>query len=123
MGPPDLAAAIRLLSSEIGPAFGSITEGTFSSDGMCLAAVGVPGAAFARVGGSSIVTHSRADTIEYLDAGHLSMMGRFIEAFVKRYAADAFAFPFAREIPGPIQEEIRRYFNRSGEPFPPQKKA
>jgi len=121
MGPPDLVSAVRLLSSELGPAFANIREGTFSSDGMSLAAVGVPGMAFARVGGSSVVTHSRADTIEYLDAEHLAMLGRFIEVFLRRYVADAFVFPFAREIPQKIQTEVETYFKTlNAEDFPPK---
>jgi hypothetical protein len=120
MGPSDLPAAVRVLSSEIGPAFASIHEGIFSSDGMCLAALGVPGVAFARVGGSSVVTHSRADTIEFLDADHLGMVGHFIEVFLKRYVADAFVFPFSREIPKPLASEIQDYFKvRLAEDFPP----
>jgi putative aminopeptidase FrvX len=120
MGPPELLSAVKLLSAEMGPAFASIQESIFSSDGMCLAAVGVPGVAFARVGGSTVVTHSRADTIEYLDADHLAMIGRFIEVLLKRYAADAFVFPFPRQIPQGIRDQIKDYFKyRVGEGFPP----
>ncbi|MHC5040286.1 MAG: hypothetical protein ACYTHM_23500, partial [Planctomycetota bacterium] len=85
-----------------------------------LAAVGIPGVAFARIGGSSVVTHSRADTIDFLDADHLGMIGHFIEVFLKRYVADAFVFPFKREMPPTLAAEIRDYFQvRMAEPFPP----
>ncbi|MCU0724149.1 MAG: M28 family peptidase, partial [Planctomycetes bacterium] len=124
MGPPDLTSAVRLLSSEIGPAFESIQEGIFSSDGMSLAAVGVPGVAFARTGGSSVVTHSGADTIEYLDAEHLAMTGRFIEVFLRRHASESLVFPFAREIPAPVAQKVKDYFReRIVEILPPAEGA
>jgi len=124
MGPADLTAAIRLLAAEMGPAFEAIQEGIFSSDGMSLAAVGVPGVAFARTGGSSVVTHSGADTIEYLDADHLAMTGRFIEIFLRRHVADALLFPFAREIPAAIVQKTREYFReRLVEILPPAEPA
>ncbi len=120
LGPENLLAAVRLLSSEIGPAFARMGEELFSSDGLALGAVGIPGIAFARTGGSSVVTHSRADTIEFLDASHLEMLGRFIEIFLHRYVAKAFVFPFERRLPKRLDEKVQDYFRkRMAEDFPP----
>ncbi|MDI7274799.1 MAG: M20/M25/M40 family metallo-hydrolase [Anaerolineae bacterium] len=111
LGPADLAAAVRLLAREQGPAF-EVKDEVYSSDGTPLSEAGVPSISFARFGATSEYLHTTGDTVEYLGPQPLELQGRFIETFLQRYVASARALPFERKIPEEMQKKIREYFEK-----------
>jgi len=112
LGPPELLAAVKLLSKEIGTVF-TVDEGAYSSDGTSLSGVGVPSVSFSRRTPSNQFMHSTEDNIRWLHPDALHKQGRFIELFLTRYVADAAGFPFERKIPDKMKKEIEDYFKRS----------
>ena len=85
-------------------------ETVYSSDGTPLSSVGVPSVSFSRKAGIDIMMHSTEDTIRWLKPEALQVQGEFVELFLTRYVAEAAAFPFDREIPDKLQEEIEKYY-------------
>jgi aminopeptidase YwaD len=110
LGTHDLAASVRLLAKEMGPAF-AVREEVYSSDGTPFSEAGVPSISFARSGGTSTYLHTPMDDISHLDAGMLGMQGRFIEAWLERYVTQAVSFPFERTVPDEMKKKIKEYFN------------
>lgn len=111
LGPPELTAAVKLLSKEVGVAF-EVKEGVYSSDGTSLSSVGVPSVSFGRGGGSNVFMHSVEDTIRWLKPQALQVQGEFVERFLTRYVAQAAAFPFEKKIPEKQRKEIEDYFRK-----------
>lgn len=111
LGPKDLAAAIRLLAKENGPAY-KVEEATYSSDNMPFSEAGIPSVGFARSGGTTHFLHTPGDVIDHLSPAALEENGRFIEEFLLRYAANAREFPFQREIPDELKKKIKEYFEK-----------
>ena len=62
--------------------------------------------------------HSREDEIKWLSANVLSTHGVFAEKYLKRYVADAAAWPFERTIPEKQKKEIEEYFKKAGRKLP-----
>ncbi len=110
LGTHDLAASVRLLAKEMGPAF-AVREEVYSSDGTPFSEAGVPSISFARSGGTSTYLHTPMDDISHLDASMLGMHGRFIEAWLERYVTQAVSFPFERTVPDDLKKKIKEYFN------------
>jgi aminopeptidase YwaD len=98
LGPDDIAGAVRLLNSELGIP-GNIHAGPAPMDGTALAAVGIPALQFARSGGTGGFMHTSYDDIRYLSADALAQAGGYVELYLKRHFAEAFALPFERAIP------------------------
>ena len=121
-GAQDLGASIRLLASETGTA-ARVIEEPLSSDGTCLAAVGIPALQMARPGGIDACHHSDMDQIRHCSPSALGLVGRFVEAYLRRHVTEAAAFPFAREIPEDQMKKVRDYFTRSKRRMPGEKKA
>ena len=48
----------------------------------------------------------------------LRIQGAFAEEFLKRYVADAAAWPFERTIPEKQKKEIGEYFKKAGRKLP-----
>ncbi len=117
LGNPMLTNSVKLLSKETGIVF-EVKEGVYSSDGTPLSAVGIPSVSFSRRSGIDIMMHSVEDTIEYLSPDALELQGRFIEEWMTRYASDAAAFPFEREIPEKLRDEIKKYYENWNEKMP-----
>jgi aminopeptidase YwaD len=117
LGTPLLTNSVKLLSRETGTVF-EVKEGVYSSDGTPLSAVGVPSVSFSRRSGIDIMMHSVEDTIEYLSPDALELQGRFIEEWMTRYVSEAAAFPFEREIPEKLRDEIKKYYEDWHEKMP-----
>ena len=112
LGPPELTAAVKLMSKELGVLY-EVREAVYSSDGTSLSCVGVPSASFSRGGGSNVFMHSTEDEIRWLKPEALQIQGGFIEQFLTRYVAKAAAFPFERKIQDKNKKDIEDYFARS----------
>jgi len=108
-GPPELAAACRLLSSEAGPAF-RFDEECYSSDNAPFAHAGIPTASFGRLGVELMWAHTPADTLDRCWPESLQPIGDYLETFLTRYVAEAKAFPFKREIPEAHRKKVEEYF-------------
>jgi len=117
LGNPMLTNSVKLLSREIGTVF-DVKEGVYSSDGTPLSAVGIPSVSFSRRSGIDVMMHSVEDTIEYLSPDALELQGRFIEEWMTRYVSDAAAFPFEREVPEKLRDEIIKYYENWNEKMP-----
>ena len=111
LGPADLVSSIRLLSKERGPAIRVSQEG-HSSDSTALSRVGIPSVSLTRKGATAEYLHTPLDEIGYLDPKPLEMYGSFIEVWLRRYVADALAFPFERKIPETHKRKIDDYFRK-----------
>ncbi|RLE55186.1 MAG: hypothetical protein DRJ30_04050 [Candidatus Methanomethylicota archaeon] len=109
LGPPELTAAVKLLSKELGILY-NVREGVYSSDGTSLSSIGIPSVSFSRSSGSNIFMHSIEDSMRWLRPQALQIQGEFIEIFLTRYVAEAAAFPFERKIPDKLRKEIENYF-------------
>jgi Zn-dependent M28 family amino/carboxypeptidase len=112
LGPPELLAAVKLLSKEIGTVF-TVKEEVSSSDGTSLSAVGVPSVSLSRGTPSNQFMHSVEDDVRWLHPDALHRQGRFIELFLTRYVAEAAGFPFERKVPEKMMKKIEEYFKRS----------
>jgi len=117
LGTPMLSNSVKLLSRETGTVF-DVKEGVYSSDGTPLSAVGIPSVSFNRRSGIDIMMHSVEDTIEYLSPDALELQGIFIEGWMTRYVSEAAAFPFEREIPEKLRDEIKKYYEDWNEKLP-----
>ena len=117
LGNPMLTNSVKLLSKETGTVF-EVKEGVYSSDGTPLSAVGIPSVSFSRRSGIDVMMHSVEDIIEYLSPDALGLQGRFIEEWMTRYVSDAAAFPFEREIPEKLRDEIKKYYENWNEKMP-----
>jgi len=117
LGTPMLSNSVKLLSRETGTVF-DVKEGVYSSDGTPLSAVGIPSVSFSRRSGIDIMMHSVEDTIEYLSPDALELQGIFIEGWMTRYVSEAAAFPFEREIPKKLRDEIKKYYEDWNEKLP-----
>ncbi len=112
LGPPELTAAVKLLSKEKGTVF-KVEESVYSSDGTSLSAVGVPSVSFSRDAGSNVFMHSAEDSVRWLRPEALQRQGEFIELFLTRYVSEAAAFPFERKIPEKQKKDVEEYFKRA----------
>ena len=117
LGTTMLSNSVKLLSRETGTVF-DVKEAVYSSDGTPLSAVGIPSVSFSTRSGIDIMMHSVEDTIEYLSPDALELQGRFIEEWMTRYVSEAAAFPFKREIPEKLRDEIKKYYENWNEKLP-----
>jgi len=111
LGPADLAAAVRLLAKERGPAF-EVKEDVYSSDGTPLSEGGIPSLSFTRTGATTSYLHTTEDVVAFLGPQPLAEQGGFIETFIQRYVAGARSIPFERKVPEEMQKKIREYFEK-----------
>jgi aminopeptidase YwaD len=117
LGPPELTAAVKLLSKEKGTVF-NVAEAVYSSDGTSLSAVGVPSVSLSRETPTNLLMHSREDEEKWLSPGALGAHGVYAEEFLARYVAEAAAWPFDRIIPEKQRKEIEEYFKKAGRKLP-----
>ncbi|MBN1683779.1 M20/M25/M40 family metallo-hydrolase [Candidatus Bathyarchaeota archaeon] len=117
LGPPELTSTIKVLSKELGIVY-NVSEGVYSSDGTSLSGIGIPSISFSRGTPTNSLMHSRDDDIRWMSPKALEKHGKFIEEFLKRYVAEAVAFPFERTIPDKYKKEIEDYFKRAGRKLP-----
>jgi Iap family predicted aminopeptidase len=112
-GSPDLTAAVKTLSKELGAGF-KVNEGLASSDSTSLAGVGIPGVSLSRGTPTNSLIHSRDDDIRWMSPKALQVHGDFVEEFLTRYAARAVAFPFEKAMPEKVKKDIEEHFKRMG---------
>jgi aminopeptidase YwaD len=117
LGPPELTAAVKLLSKEMGVVY-DVEEEVYSSDGTPLSAVGVPSVSFSRRAPTNALMHSVEDSMQWLSPVNLQAQGEFLETFLARYVADAAAFPFERKVPEEHRKKIEKYFERAMRKMP-----
>ena len=117
LGPPELTAAVKLLSKEKGIVFNT-SEAVYSSDGTSLSAVGIPSVSLSRDTPTNLLMHSREDEEKWLSPEALRTHGAFAEEFLTRYVAEAAAWPFERMIPEKQKKEIEEYFKKAGRKLP-----
>ena len=117
LGPPELTAAVKLLSKKKGTVF-NVSESVYSSDGTPLSAVGVPSVSLSRDTPTNLLMHSREDEEKWLSPRALEAHGAFAEEFLTRYVAEAAAWPFERTIPEKQRKEIEEYFKKAGRKLP-----
>jgi aminopeptidase YwaD len=117
LGPPELTAAVKLLSKEKGVVF-KVSESVYSSDGTSLSAVGVPSLSLSRETPTNLLMHSREDAEKWLSPEALRIHGAFAEEFLARYVADAAGWPFERSIPEKQKKDIEDYFKKAGRKLP-----
>ena len=114
---PGVAHIIKALSCEEGPFFEVIKSGPMGgSDQASFGMAGVPAVGFFRGGPASAYMHSTQDSMNGLSFESLGVMGSFVEVLIKRYVADALAFPIEREVPGDIIDGLKKMFERKGYP-------
>lgn len=117
LGNTILTNSLKLLSKETGTVY-DVKETVYSSDGTPLSAVGIPSVSFSRKSGIDIMMHSEEDIIDYLSPKALEIQGKYIETWMTRYITEAAAFPFDKEIPEKLREEIEKYYKEWNEPLP-----
>jgi len=117
LGPPELTAAVKLLSKEKGVVF-NVSEAVYSSDGTPLSAVGVPSVSLSRDTPTNLLMHSVEDEEKWLSPEALRTHGVFAEEFLRRYVAEAAAWPFERTIPEKQKKEIEEYYKKAGRKLP-----
>jgi aminopeptidase YwaD len=117
LGPPELTAAVKLLSKEKGTVF-NIAEAVYSSDSTSLSAVGVPSISLSRDTPTNLLMHTKEDEEKWLSPYALSTHGVFAEELLVRYVAEAAAWPFERIIPEKQRKEIEEYFKKAGRKLP-----
>jgi aminopeptidase YwaD len=117
LGPPELTAAVKLLSKEKGVVF-NVSEAVYSSDGTPLSAVGVPSVSLSRDTPTNLLMHSLEDEEKWLGPEALRTHGAFAEEFLRRYVAEAAAWPFERTVPEKKKKEIEEYFKKAGSKLP-----
>jgi len=120
-GEPAVGASVKLLSKETGTAVHPAQD-VMASDGTCLAALQIPTIQLARYGGTSQFMHSSLDDIRNLSPDALEQLGRFAERWLRRYAADAAAFPFERSVPEDQMKKIKKFFTKGLKTTPPGEK-
>ena len=120
-GEDALGISVRLLAKETGTVV-RVKKAPMSSDGTCLAALKIPTVQFARYGGTTHFLHSSLDDIRNLSPGALEITGAFSERYLKRYVAEAAAFPFERTVPDDQMKRIRKFFTEGMKTHPPGEK-
>jgi len=92
-----------------------VTRGIYSSDNMPFARAGIPAISFGRAGLGASMGHSRDDDMRNVNEASLRSMANIALQFVDEIA-NARVFPFDREIPKDIEDEVEKYFyDKTGE--------
>ena len=120
MGSDKLVNYLDVMGAEFGRGLRS-HQSIYSGDCIPLGYEGIPSVTFSRGGGATSYIHAPGDTIEHIDAEHLTLLGDMVLEFTDRIA-NAVKFPFDREIPEKIKKDIRDYMERGGR-TPEDKKA
>ncbi|MBN1304627.1 MAG: Zn-dependent exopeptidase M28 [Anaerolineales bacterium] len=103
-GPPELTAAIKVMSKELGFAQ-QVNEGMYGSDNDPFALAGIPGVSFGKMGSDFLFIHTDGDTMDLMNKNQIQKTGGFIDQFLQRYAAGAQVWPFDRKVP---EEQVKQ---------------
>jgi aminopeptidase YwaD len=106
MGPPESRMFFELLDKERGLDL-QIQEKVYGGDNAPFLEVGIPAVAIYRGRGTSLYIHTPDDRLDLVDGRHLAQLAELAVEFLDR-AANAYRFPFKREVPESIQEKLRR---------------
>jgi Iap family predicted aminopeptidase len=68
----------------------------YGSDNITFGWVGVPAVSFARAGVGTHYMHTPKDDIELIDPGQLEIIGKMLDVFITRTAAEGIIWPFDR---------------------------
>jgi len=113
LGPPEVTAAMSVLSKELGIPH-QVSEEIDGSDHLPFARVGVPNISLVREGPPLAYIHTSDDTIDLIDVAQLEQIGAFVDAFLLRTAAGAHAWPFERQIPERLAQEVEKMMGEKG---------
>jgi hypothetical protein len=103
--PDQVLAILNALYKELGVP-GKAINTIIGNDHLPFAAAGIPAITVNRDGGACTYLHLPQDAIEHVDAPTLERVGRFIDVFLTRTAAQAHVWPFERKVPEKIKTEI-----------------
>ena len=107
-----LSASVKLLSKETGIVV-NVSEEIMSSDNTSISSENIPSIAFARSGAATEYLHTEKDSLEFISPRALDKTGKFIEEYMNRYIANAPSFPFEREVPSKLKDDIKNLFRHS----------
>jgi aminopeptidase YwaD len=98
-------SALNVLYKELGVP-GKAIDKLIGNDHLPFARAGIPGITVNRDGGACSYLHNPEDSIEHIDARTLEQVGNFMDVFLTRTAAQARVWPFERQVPKKMREEI-----------------
>lgn len=107
-GPDSLKHYIDVLARMQGLDF-NIRQSVYSSDSVPLAEQGIPSVNLIRSGAP---IHNRYDTAEYLSPEKLEELAEF-SLRILRELDEAQVFPFARQIPDNVKQDLKKYLERT----------
>jgi hypothetical protein len=113
LGPSSLERAVQTAARHSGSPW-AVLQDLSGSDSETFAWCGVPTVHFTREGPASSLEHTTGDVKALIDSGQLESAGRLIDAFVRKTAAEAEAWPFERVIPESSQSKIQEAMRRMG---------
>lgn len=96
-GPQALGEYVKALTCELGIHHDLKTE-IYGSDNISFGWAGIPAISFAREGVAAQYMHTSRDDISLIDAGQLEGIGRLLEVFLMRTAAEGQIWPFERQV-------------------------
>ena len=94
-GSPALGEYVKALTCEMGIHHTFKTD-IYGSDNISFGWVGVPAISFARAGVGAQYMHTPKDDIDLIDPGQLETIGRMLDVFITRTAAEGIVWPFDR---------------------------
>ncbi|MCE5208676.1 MAG: M20/M25/M40 family metallo-hydrolase [Chloroflexi bacterium] len=92
---PALEQYLKALTSEMG-IHHVFKKEIYGSDNITFGWVGVPAVSFARAGVGTHYMHTPKDDIELIDPGQLEIIGKMLDVFITRTAAEGIIWPFDR---------------------------
>lgn len=98
-GPTDLANTVKVLGKELGIPHLVKEDDMYGSDGDPASLAGIPSLTFARMGPAFAYIHTDQDTLDLIHPQHLQQVGKLIDVFLTRTAAQAYSWPFERIVP------------------------
>jgi hypothetical protein len=104
MGPPEIKSFFQTLNLEKGLGL-QVSEMLFSSDNLPFNEAGIPAVSIYRDSGVAAYIHTRLDSLDLVDGPHLADHARMGAEFLDRIA-NAYEFPFKRQVPDSILREI-----------------
>ena len=96
--PQAMVEYVKALSCELGVHHEIKTE-PYGSDNLNFGWVGIPALSFAREGVGTQYMHTLRDDITLIDARQLEVIGRMLDVFITRTAAQGVVWPFDRSMP------------------------
>lgn len=105
-GPPEIKSFFQTMNLEKGLGM-EISEMLFGSDNIPFNEAGIPAVSIYRDSGVAAYIHTRLDSLDLIDGPHLADHARMGAEFLDRIA-NAYEFPFARQVPESMLQEIKQ---------------